>query len=172
MSSHHSSFGDDWMMKFPFAFSIIMSPVFHNFRPAVFFDPADFEDMDAILHHDDDPIHSTHVCMNCRRIESPNNVWCAEESCGAHLLTLFQKLIPCARCKTVFYCDVVVCCVLVFERVGFDTFWCLVLQWTLVERESRRHSPQECVQIVESVSHIHLSLLGHLWTAFYEIAKP
>jgi len=51
-----------------------MSPVFLSARPAVFFDPADFEDIDAILHYDDDPKHSTHVCMNCQRIESPDNV--------------------------------------------------------------------------------------------------
>ncbi|KAF9443141.1 hypothetical protein P691DRAFT_809413 [Macrolepiota fuliginosa MF-IS2] len=57
---------------------------------SVFFDPNDLNDADAILHYDDDPIHSTHVCMNCHRIESPDN-----------------KLIPCTQCKAVFYCDVV-----------------------------------------------------------------
>ena len=51
-----------------------MSPVFLGSRPTVFFDPADFEDIDAILHYDDDPKHSTHMCMNCKRMESPDNV--------------------------------------------------------------------------------------------------
>ncbi|KXN82696.1 Zinc finger MYND domain-containing protein 15 [Leucoagaricus sp. SymC.cos] len=65
-----------------------MSPALLN--SSVFFDPSDLNDIDAILHYDDDPIHSTHVCMNCGRIESPDH-----------------KLVPCSQCKAVFYCDVV-----------------------------------------------------------------
>lgn len=49
-----------------------MSPALLN--SSVFFDPNDLNDIDAVLHYDDDPVHSTHVCMNCRRIESPDNV--------------------------------------------------------------------------------------------------
>jgi hypothetical protein len=41
---------------------------------SVFFDPSDFNDIDAILHYDDDPKHATHICLNCRRVEAPNNV--------------------------------------------------------------------------------------------------
>jgi len=78
-----------------------------------------------------------------------------------HKLTPFQKLTPCARCKAVFYCDVVVCCVLVSKSLGFNIFWRLVLQWTLIERESWRNSPQECLQNFEGTSRMHLSPFGH-----------